>query len=258
MCFNKIHPKILKAVIIVVMLFCAFGSICCRYKSDSGTDDQKLKIEPQMILVKGGNFSMGSTDGAKDETPVHSVEVGDFWIGKYEVTESEWNMVMQSGSSDSAIFPAIVLSMEDVAEFIAKLDSITGKNYRLPTEAEWEFAARGGIKSKGYKYSGSNNIDEVGWYFENSNNTIHNVGLKKANELGIFDMCGNVWELCSDWYDENYYRVSPKQNPKGVVKGPGNSARGGSCIRHEEDCRDSFREWSSELTGLGFRLALDK
>ncbi len=256
--FIKPNPDKIKAVFYLVIVYCVFSTLCCKSKIDTKTGEQKNKIEPQMVWVEGGNFNMGSTDGAKDEAPVHSVDVAGFWIGKYEVTESEWNMVMQSGSSDTASFPAIVTSREEVTEFIAKLDSITGKKYRLPTEAEWEYAARGGIKSKGYKYCGSNNIDEVGWYFENSNNTIHNVGLKKANELGIFDMCGNVWELCSDWYDENYYRVSPKQNPKGVVKGPGNSARGGSCIRHEEDCRDSFREWSSELTGLGFRLALDK
>jgi formylglycine-generating enzyme required for sulfatase activity len=132
---------------------------------------------------------------------------------------------------------------------------------RLPTEAEWEFAARGGILSKGYKYSGGNNIDEVAWYDENSNNTIHPVGTKKSNELGIFDMTGNVVEWCADKYDGDYYRLSPKEDPQGPQFGSDHVLRGGSYIGDIDDCRIAkrfSRKPSVSLLRFGFRCAMDK
>ena len=153
------------------------------------------------------------------------------------------------------------VSWNDVQEFIRKLNQKTGKNYRLPTEAEWEYAARGGNKSRGYKYSGSNILDEVAWYNDNSSSITHPVGEKQANELGLFDMNGNVWEWCNDWHGAYYYQNSPTFNPKGPSYGDGRVFRGGSWYSDPPYCLPTIRD--NGLSGyndniLGFRIALDR
>ncbi|MCL2510683.1 MAG: formylglycine-generating enzyme family protein [Bacteroidales bacterium] len=198
-----------------------------------------------MVFVQGGTFTMGCTseqgsDCGSDEKPAHKVTVSDFYIGKYPVTQAQWKAVMGSypkelhntGCDDC---PVDNVSWDDAQGFIKKLNAQTGKTYRLPTEAEWEYAARGGAQTKGYKYSGSNNIGEVAWYDGNYKNskhgtqgTTHPVGTKKPNELGIYDMSGNVWEWCSDWYGS--YSSNAETNPKGPNTGSDRVSRGGSWI----------------------------
>ncbi|MBQ7951520.1 MAG: SUMF1/EgtB/PvdO family nonheme iron enzyme [Alistipes sp.] len=185
-----------------------------------------------MVFVKGGTFTMGATseqgaDAYDDEKPAHSVTLSDFYIGKYEVTQAQWRAVM--GSNPSSFkgdnLPVENVSWNDIQKFIQKLNTQTGKEFRLPTEAEWEYAARGGSKSRGYKYSGSNNIGDVAWYSGNSGSKTHPVGQKQPNELGIYDMSGNVWEWCSDWYGS--YSSSSQTNPKGPNSGDYRVLRGG-------------------------------
>ncbi|MBS4027610.1 MAG: SUMF1/EgtB/PvdO family nonheme iron enzyme, partial [Ignavibacteriales bacterium] len=194
--------------------------------------NSERRVIEDMIFVEGGTFEMGSKDGESDEKPVHNVELDDFYISKYEVTQNEWQEVM--GNNPSLFLgdylPVEKVSWNDIQEFLQILNAKIGGNYRLPTEAEWEYAARGGNKYSDYKYSGSNNIDEVAWYDGNSGNKTHRVGIKKANGLGIYDMTGNVWEWCSDWYGENYYSESSSSNPQGPSNGTYRVLRGGSCV----------------------------
>ena len=188
--------------------------------------------EPEMIFVQGGTFWMGCTaeqgnDCYSGEYPVHQVTLSSFNIGKYPVTQGQWRALMgttvrQQPDSDDELrmphgvgdnFPMYNVNWNEAQEFIRRLNEATGKHYRLPTEAEWEFAARGGSKSRGYKYSGSNNMNDVAWYGDNSDNRAHPVGSKFPNELGIYDMSGNVLEWCNDWVEP--YTASPKHNPTG-------------------------------------------
>ena len=212
----------------------------------------------EMVFVPGGTFQMGSENGDSDETPVHSVTVSDFYIGKYEVTQAQWQAVMGRNPSyfKGSNHPVEKVSWNDVQEFIKKLNQQTGKNFRLPTEAEWEYAARGGNKSRGYKYSGSNTIGEVAWYGDNSGKTTHPVGQKQGNELGIYDMSGNVWEWCADWYGK--YNSSPASNPRGPSSGTDRVGRGGSWLSNASFCRVAYRDddgpGGSSLS-MGFRLA---
>jgi len=232
----------------------------------SGSGDPESKPESiakspnkqvEMVFVKGGTFMMGSEDGDDDEKPVHQVTVSDFYIGKYEVTQKLWKEVM--GSNPSSFKgddrPVEYVSWHDVQEFIRKLNKKTGGNYRLPTEAEWEYAARGGAKSRGYKYAGSNNIGEVAEYVGNNNKETKPVGGKKPNELGIYDMSGNVWEWCSDWYGD--YSSSSQTNPTGPSSGSYRVLRGGSWNGGASRCRVACRNgYPPTLSGsiLGFRL----
>ena len=240
-----------------------------------GTFVFKVSIEMfEMVFVQGGSFTMGCTseqggDCDRNEKPVHQVTVSDFYIGKYEVTQAEWKAVMGSYPSelhntDCDNCPVDGVSWNDIQDFIRKLNALMGKNYRLPTEAEWEYAARGGSQSKGYKYSGSNNIDNVAWYYWNymsgkrgTQGTTHPVGTKNPNELGIYDMSGNVWEWCSDRYGN--YGAGAVTNPQGAVTGSDHVLRGGSWISHAPYCRVSTR--SNHAPGdrnnnFGFRLAV--
>ena len=174
-----------------------------------------------MVKVEGGTFKMGATseqgsDVYDNEKPAHSVTLSSYYIGQTEVTQELWQAVMGSNYK-GAKRPVECVSWNDCQEFISKLNEKTGKNFRLPTEAEWEYAARGG-KSGGTKYSGSNTIGDVAWYTDNSGGTTHDVATKRANELGIYDMSGNVWEWCSDWYGD--YSSSSQSNPQGPSTGP--------------------------------------
>ena len=216
-----------------------------------------------MVYVKGGTFTMGATaeqgsDAQSDEKPTHSVTVSDFYIGKYEVTQAQWKAVMGSNPSyfKGDNLPVEWVSWDDIQEFIKKLNAQTGKRFRLPTEAEWEYAARGGNQSKGYKYSGSNSVYDVAWYYSNSDNKTHPVGQKRPNELGIYDMSGNVFEWCQDW--EGNYSSSSQTNPSGPSSGTCRVLRGGCWVDYSSYSRVSYRlslTPGSRKNGSGFRLA---
>ena len=218
--------------------------------------------EIEMVYVEGGTFTMGATseqgsDATNDEKPAHSVTLDGYYIGKYEVTQELWKAVMGSNPSNfkGDNLPVENVSWNDVQEFLRKLNAMTGKRYRLPTEAEWEFAARGGNSSRGYKYSGSNSIGNVAWYDGNSGT--HAVGTKSPNELGIYDMSGNVWEWCQDWHDS--YSNSSQRNPKGPNSGLFRVYRGGGWRYSARNCRVSNRADGTpddRRDILGFRLAL--
>ncbi len=217
-----------------------------------------------MVYVQGSTFMMGATaeqgsDAYDAERPVHQVTLSSFSICRYEVTQEEWQAVMGNNPSNfkGSKRPVENVSWNDCQEFIRKLNTMTGKQFRLPTEAEWEFASRGGIKSQGYKYSGSNNLNSVAWYADNSGNTTHDVGLKSPNELGIYDMSGNVWEWCSDWYGN--YSSSSQTNPTGTYSGSFRVSRGGGWSFNARYCRSSNRFChtpSISNPDLGLRLAL--
>jgi len=218
----------------------------------------------KMIAVQGGTFKMGATseqgsDADGDEKPVHSVTLTSFHIGETEVTQELWQAVMGSNPSyftrDGLKCPVERVSWDDCQEFISKLNSLTGKKFRLPTEAEWEFAARGGNKSRGYKYSGGNDIGSVAWYNGNSSRT-NGVKTKSPNELGLYDMSGNVWEWCADWCGT--YPSGSVSDPKGPSSGEYRVSRGGSYCLNAVFCRVSYRNGSTQsIRGyyLGLRLA---
>ena len=215
-------------------------------------------ISIDMVRVEAGTFTMGATPEMEnpldDEKPTHQVSLtNDYYIGKYEVTQALWQVVMGNPSEfKGANLPVENVSWDDCQEFISKLNSITSKKFRLPTEAEWEFAARGGKKSRGYQYSGSNNLSDVAWYEDNSGSKIHPVGSKQGNELGIYDMTGNVWEWCQDWYCGDYrmvdswlYRIF----------------RGGCWDNDARFCRSSCRSYDSPTehsSCVGLRLILSE
>ena len=222
------------------------------------------RLVNNMVYVSGGTFTMGATseqgsDADSDEKPTHRVTLSSYYIGKYEVTQAEWRAVMGSNPSNfkGDNLPVENVSWNDCQTFISKLNSLTGKNFRLPTEAEWEFAARGGNNSRGYKYSGSNDIGSVAWYDGNSGSKTHSVGQKSPNELGLYDMTGNVWEWCQDWYGN--YSSSSQTNPTGPVSGSYRVYRGGSWVNLAGYCRVSNRGSitpGSSFTDLCLPLAL--
>lgn len=227
----------------------------------------------KMILVDGGTFTMGATaeqTGAEsDESPAHPVTLSDYYIAETEVTQGLWKAVTgysptSGGSSWTSSYgigdnyPAYYISYEDVQRFITQLNAQTGVTFRMPTEAEWEYAARGGNQSKGYLYSGSNTIGNVAWYNGNSGSKTHPVATKAANELGLYDMSGNVWEWCSDWYSDSYYSSSPQNNPQGPSSGSYYVVRGGGWSLNATYCRVADRLLdtpSYRFYDVGVRLA---
>ena len=216
-----------------------------------------------MIAVKGGTFTMGATSeqtGAEpNESPTHSVTLSDYYIGETEVTQELWNAVM--GSNPSIFMgdmqrPVEYVTWDDCQTFISRLNELTGETFRLPTEAQWEYAARGGYKSKGYTYSGSNAIDDVAWCWYNSGEMTHPVKTKAPNELGIYDMSGNVWEWCSDWYGA--YSSAAQTDPTGSATGSSRVCRGGCWYSSAAYCRVAFRNYFTPTDSsyyLGVRLA---
>ena len=223
-----------------------------------------------MVYVAGGTFLMGKQNSNScssnydreafdDESPVHSVTLSGYYMGETEVTQALWKEVMGSNPSffKGDELPVETVSWDDVQKFIRKLSAKTGRIFRLPTEAEWEYAARGGNKSRGFRYSGGSNIDEVAWYDNNSGNRTHPVKMQKANEIGLYDMSGNVWEWCSDRYGS--YSSDSQTNPEGSFKASNRVDRGGSWFGGAGHCRVSGRD-DSEPSGrynyLGFRLVM--
>ena len=227
----------------------------------------KNGINIEMVKVEAGSFKMGATPEMEHpygnyEKPVHRVTLtNNYYIGKYEVTQALWKTVMGNKSSrfKGDNLPVEKVSWNDCQKFISKLNKLTGKSFRLPSEAEWEYAARGGNKSRGYQYSGSNTIGDVAWYEGNSSFMTHAVGTKQPNELGIYDMTGNVWEWCQDWYD--IYSSSPQTNPTGAVSGSCRVNRGGSwnCLARSCRCSCRFDGTPDFRNGdLGLRLVLSE
>lgn len=223
-------------------------------------------VQFTMVEVGGGTFTMGATseqgsDAWDEEKPAHEVTLSDYYIGQTEVTQALWEAVMGSNPSDSkgGNLPVERVSWDDCQVFIQKLNQLTGKQFRLPTEAEWEYAARGGRKSRGYKYAGGNNIDSVAWCDGNSGNETHPVATKQANELGIYDMSGNVLEWCSDWCDG--YQSSSQSDPQGPSSGFYRVGRSGSYCGSAGGCRVLYRDGTTldyRCGYLGLRLSCNR
>ena len=232
--------------------------------SDNISIPVKDGISIDMVRVEAGTFTMGATAEMKDrddsEKPTHQVTLtNDYYIGKYEVTQALWQAVMGNNPScyKGDNLPVESVSWDDCQEFISKLNRITGKTFRLPTEAEWEYAARGGKKSRGYRYSGSNNYSDVAWYYDNSGKRPHAVGTKQPNELGIYDMTGNVCEWCQDRYGK--YSSSSQTNPTGATSGSDRVNRGCSYIHTAGPlCFRVNDTPGGRYANLGLRLALSE
>ena len=231
--------------------------------AEQASEKFRASHDDDMVFVQGGTFTRGCTpeqgrDCDNYERPAQQVTLSDFYIGKHEVTQGQWQMVMRKNPSgrEGDNLPVVNVSWNDVQEFIKMLNGRTGGNYRLPTEAEWEYVARGGSKSQGYKYSGSDDIEEVAWVKNNSGKEIHQVGTKKANELGVYDMSGNVWEWVQDGF--GYYSSKPETNPKGGgTSDKIRIYRGGSWDNGAKDARVSKRNErlpESTFPNIGFRL----
>lgn len=221
---------------------------------------------PEMVVVQGGSFIMGDEAGDKDEKPAHPVTIKTFSIAKTETTVAQWEKFCNATGRRmpeapwfglKAEHPIVNVSWDDAVAYCLWLSGKTGKPCRLPTEAEWEFAARGGLKGKGFKYSGAKTPDSVAWFSGSSKGTMP-VAIKLPNELGLYDMTGNVWEWCSDWYDAGYYGSSPKENPAGPMAGKFYTLRGGAWDIGARNCRNSYRNPlspSSRNHNKGFRVA---
>ena len=253
-------PSVLKVILSVTLSAIVIAALAYYIGRDSGP----VEIPAiDMVQVSGGTFTMGCTpeqggDCASGERWTHQVTLSDYEIGKYEVTQAQWQAVMGNNPSNfkGDNLPVENVSWNKVQEFIKKLNAATGRNYRLPTEAEWEYAARGGSRSRGYKYSGSGNIGDVAWYGGNSGSKTHPVGTKQANELGIHDMSGNVYEWVSDWYGG--YSGNTQTNPGGASSGSYRVDRGGGWLDGAQSARVSARYYDvpGPRSGyLGFRLA---
>ena len=274
----------------LVTLICIVATVCVIYAQ------QPTVVMPSMVHVDGGSFQMGNNAGSSDEKPGHAVILNSFYFGSYEVTMGEfkkfidatgyktdaeqpdsvrlkhglpprginngtWKMYTNGKPVPPAdsLKPVGNVSWNDAVEYCKWLSLNTGKAFRLPTEAEWEYAAKGGVKSKGYKYVGGNNLDEVAWYYGNSDRKAHNIGQRMANELNIYDLAGNNREWCADWYGEFYYKTSPEENPSGPDRGTNRVLRGGSWGSQADRMRPTYRNkefpYNSALD-FGFRMAI--
>ena len=221
------------------------------------------KLNDDMVYIEAVEFTMGATKEQKgeansDEKPAHPVVLNCFYLCKYEVTQELWEAVMGDNPSHfkGKNLPVENVSWDDCLKFIMKLNELTGKKYRLPTEAEWEYAARGGSNSMHYKYSGGNSLEYVSWYFHNSMDKTHTVGMMKPNELGLYDMSGNVWEWCQDWYGS--YDKKTAYYPTGPIKAYNKVFRGGGYDNGDTYCRCSYRNGTApqnKFKNLGLRLA---
>lgn len=238
--------------------------------------EDTLGLNMKMIYVEGGNFLMGATsEQASDaefyEKVVRRVRLSSYYIGECEVTQGQWAKIMGTSvrqQADKAYaynlygvgsdYPMYYVSWEEAMEFCQKLSRMTGRTYTLPTEAQWEYAARGGKNVDGTKYSGSNSIDDVAWYYDNADFTTYPVNTKLANGLGLYDMSGNVWEWCLDWFDESY-AVNDTNNPTGPSSGSLHVCRGGSWRDGARNCRVSARYWNRPVDrydSQGFRVVV--
>ena len=258
--------KHLNLIIVVFFLTIVLAFLPKFFSVEKNEDTFLNSIGIQFVLVKAGEFEMGSNDSENDVRPIHRVKITkDFYIGKYEVTQAQWQAVMGNNPS---IFqecgencPVDSVSYNDVQEFIKKLNAKEKTNkYRLPTEAQWEYVAQGGNENKEYKYSGSDNVKDVAEYIGNNNSNTKPVGGKKPNELGIYDMSGNVWEWVQDKYNSRYYKKSSIEDPVNLTTGTSFVLRGGAWNSSESNCRIIYRDLYSATLRIyfnGFRLACD-
>ena len=253
-----------KSILILILLIIAMSIQAQDNETPSSTLNPVIEnLVNNMVYVEGGTFMMGATSEqygyAYDrEKPVHQVTLSSFRIGRYEVTQEEWEAVMGDNRSlyKGAKRPVERVSWDDCQEFIRRLNDMTGLQFRLPTEAEWEYAARGGQNSGGFRYAGSNDLGFVAWHSGNSGDRTHVVGQKCPNELGLYDMSGNVWEWCQDLYGD--YASSAQMNPKGALSGTKRVLRGGTYCFFSSSCRVTDRSQStSDMSSetIGFRLA---
>jgi len=242
-----------KIVIYLSLLFCAANILAQTANTGNNvTTNKNTDSIAGFVFVEGGTYICGNC----------KVTLSNFYINRYLVTQKEWNELM--GDNPSTFkgcddCPVEGVSWLDVQRYISKLNEKTGKNFRLPTEVEWEYAAKGGKYSKNFIYPGSNSIFEVAWFNENSKSRTHPVGKKKPNELGLYDMSGNVWEWCFDWYDDAYWASGDKTNPTGPTSGVGRVLRGGSGGTDADDCTSTMRgkfNPSARSNRVGFRLVV--
>jgi sulfatase modifying factor 1 len=220
----------------------------------------------EMVFVEGGRFMMGSEEEEvySNEKPLQEITLSDFYIGKYPITQQLWKLIMGIEYNSSHFKgdnrPVDQVSWDDTQKFIEKLNKVNGEKYRLLTEAEWEYAARGGLKSKGFKYAGSNKLKDVAWFNGNSYGETKPVGLKYPNELGVYDMSGNIFEWVEDQYHDSYYGM-PKDGSAwlDIEKGAFHVIRGGSWFNSAHSCRVAYRNGSNPMLrdlNIGFRLGL--
>lgn len=268
--FRMISQRIFLATIFIFILTAntnAQGRKLTRV-SDSLMAVSILNLDSNFVFVQGGTFQMGLPDasmieGGEISKPLHKVALKSFYMLKTPVTQALWYSIMDSNPSlhkNCYTCPVENVSWYDAQEFITKLNALHKGHYRLPTEAEYEYAAGGGNKSRGFTYSGSNDETEVAWFDDNSNGQSHPVGQKKANELGLFDMSGNIWEWCSDWYGMFYYKNSPADNPQGPASGDKRVVRGGTWASLDEGCLVISRGAalpSYKDKYIGFRIVRD-
>ncbi len=248
-----------KILLPVVLLACLNPAFAQKNK-----DKKEAQLTIDMMSVQGGKFDMGDDSAYIDRRPAHSVVLKSFSIGTYEVTQAQWKAIMDKNPSAYKCddCPVTNVSWNDVQTFITKLNEKTGKHYRLPTEAEWEFAARGGVKENPEhmkKYSGREVLQYIAWFERNANDHQHPVGKKRANELGLHDMTGNVEEWTNDWYSKDYFSKRDANNPQGPSGGNSKVVRGGSWQSEKDEISVTRRAAytpDTKATSLGFRLAM--
>ncbi len=241
--FREIIPALFQGFFMFLCLF--FLAATAKGQAPINTIEVSCgEVTTEMVFVKGGQFEMGDNSGKKDAKPVHLVSLSDFYIGKFEVTQEFWTSIMgynPSEKTDCPQCPVNDMTWEQTQDFITELNKCTSKQFRLPTEAEWEYAAQGGQGSKGFTYSGSNSIDSVAWLKDNASEKLHEVGQLKPNELDLYDMNGNAWELCEDWYSNSFYENSPANNPVNTAVNKYRVSRGASWMSPAKYCERSAR-----------------
>ena len=258
----------MKKIVTVIIFLLLTAVVSCITVSGRATKESSIYytvngVTFRMLPVDGGTFTMGSKEGdsgaESDEFPEHKVTVSSFMLAETEVTQELWMAVMgnnPSGYNDDALLPVESVTWVDCQNFIAKLNELTGASFRMPTEAEWEYAARGGRYSRGYVYSGSDTLANVGWYKENAGERPHRVKQLRPNELGLYDMSGNIWEWCSDWHAG--YEAAEQIDPQGPQEGRTRVVRGGSWLVDAAICRPADRSSGAPRGGgciVGLRLA---
>lgn len=273
----------MKQLLLLSIILLFEGSLIAQVRSPDKTPVGQIKVKDRsadmlrmetaseialhMVKVEGGNYTMGCPDPTGTscyywEKPAHNVSITTFYMAKYPVTQKEWRILVGNRpwfSKNCDECPVENVSWYDAQIFINTLNQLSGKNYRLPTEAEWEYAAAGGNRNEGYKYAGNDHIDAVAWYSGNSDKQIHVVGQKQPNQLGLFDMSGNVWQWCSDWFSDTYYNYSETDNPEGPKRDAYRVCRGGSWWSEARDCRISNRDRypaDARDDDVGFRIAI--
>jgi len=260
---------------LLTMAFSCTGALSAQTQGSGNRVFTVNHVPLKMVFVKGGDLQLGCNESRDDscsasETPAHMVQLSDFYIGETEVTQAQWMAVMGRDNNPSYwkgnTLPVERVSWNECQRFVKRLNKFLaselpeGYHFALPSEAQWEFAARGGTKSGATRYAGSNDLMKVSWFYSNSNERTHDVRVKAANELGLFDMSGNVWEWCADWYDENFYQVNQDwNNPINTEETSYYVLKGGSwnyAAPYQRCAKRDFGSKHSRYEDCGFRVAL--